>query len=126
MFTFLFLFSLAIGGLTFIAAKNDGPNQVEIKLILKSTYSNLISTIDNIKQLISLVFKDLIQTIVTKKEVSLEIERKIKVPQEVHKVEELAPKTIELNDYEPEEDIELKEFSSEVIEFIEQEENKAA
>ena len=125
MFNLLFLLILTIAGLTFIAALNDGPNQFEIRQLLKSSYSSLGTAIDNVRKLVFVVFKDIIQA-VTKKEISLGIKSNEEVTQKVEKYETSTENTLELSDFIPEEDVELKEFSSEVIDFIEQEENKVA
>ena len=138
MFQLFFLFSISIALLTVLALKNKGPNQAEIKIALSFMSANFKGLLLNIKTLLSLLIKDLIQN--PSKSNLIEIDPIIKNEKvndysetsTIDYLEEKESKEIsDTNQYSSSEgyafeDPVISEFSDEVVHLIEEEEEKAA
>ena len=116
MLTIFLLFSFSISTLTFLALKNKGPNQAEIKITLNFMWANFKAITRNIKTLLLLLIKDLFQN--NSKTSLINLQPNIDADEEDPSEEE-SFNTIE-------EDYAISEFSPELIQSIEEEENKAA
>ena len=126
MLLIFLLFSISIGALTLFSLKNDGPNKQELKLALSSMYSNFKSLMRSTKEFLLLLVKDIIQS---KSTDNSPIESS-------HRQDEvlISPSTtIQLSDNvddnlnpSSEEDLALNEFSPDVLQLIEEEEEKVA
>ena len=138
MFNLFFLFSISIAFLTFLSLKNKGPNQAEIKIALSFMSSNFRSLLFNIKTLLSLLIKDLLQnpsqnnlseiyTPVTNEKETLSNQSSINSYLEENNFKDISNEV----EYSPNEqaiieDPVISEFSDQVIQLIEEEEEKAA
>ena len=138
MFTVFFLFSISITFLTLLALKNKGPNQAEIKIALSFMSANLRSLTINIKTLLSLLIKDIlhnpsknnlskIDAIILNEKESLSNQISSNDYLEESHIKDISNE-IEYSTNEPAitEDPVISEFSEELIQLIEEEEEKAA
>ena len=138
MFNLFFLFSISIALLTLLALKNKGPNQAEIKIALSFMSSNFRSLLVNIKTLLSLLIKDVLQN-PSQNNLS-EIDSSVIKEKETLSNQSSTDGYLEENnfkemsnefEYSPNEqpiieDPVISEFSDQVIQLIEEEEEKAA
>ena len=138
MFTVFFLFSISITFLTLLALKNKGPNQAEIKIALSFMSANLRSLRINIKTLLSLLIKDIlhnpsknnlskIDAIILNEKESLSNQISSNDYLEESHIKDISNE-IEYSTNEPAitEDPVISEFSEELIQLIEEEEEKVA
>ena len=126
MFTIFCLFTISIGSLTLFALKSKSPNSAELKITLSFTSANFKSLLGNFKTLFLLLLKDLFQN--PAKSTVIEIKTKIDTDKEFSndQINNDTFKPDKTSSEDSNEDYILSEFSPEVIDLIEEEEQKAA
>ena len=126
MITAFFLLSISIGGLTLFALKNNGTYKSDIKITLDLMSKDFTSLVMNIKSLILLLIKDLIETSTTKKNTYFDTEQKdlSQNQNDLSPKEEIKSESTISNT--PDEDESISEFCPEVVQLIEEEEEKVA
>ena len=122
MFTIILLLTISIGSLTLFSLRTKSPNEAEIKITLNFMSSNCKALLKNIKTLLLLLLKDLTQD--SSKTTLIDLQGSA----EINKSSNLQEISIEEDNLleEIDEDPEISKFSEEVIQLIEEEENKAA
>ena len=124
MFTVFVLFGFSIGVLTFLALKNNGSNQAEIKITLSFMAANSKALFKNIKTLITLLIKDLFQSELSSNPIDIvhESSKQLIIQnEESNKIDSTINQFMDSN-----EDESINSFSPEVIEIIREEEEKVA
>ncbi len=124
MFTLFCLFSLSIGTLTLIALRNNGVHKPELKNTLNSMGSNFKALLGNLKTLLTLLIKDLFNN----SSISENSPLNIKQDAGSNIISEIQPKVldIESSNSNDDQDSRISEFCPEVMQLIEEEEEKAA
>jgi len=122
MFTIFLLLTISIGSLTLFSLRSKSPNEAEIKTTLNFMSSNFKALLKNIKTLLILLLKDLTQS--SSKETLIDIQSS-PVMSASSNLEEISIEEGNSSE-EIDEDPEISKFSKEVIQLIEEEENKAA
>ena len=123
MFTAFFLLSISIGVLTAFALKTKGPAQAELKITLKFMSANFKALMKNIQTLLLILLKDLVKP--SSEDAPITIKAKADQPSfEVSN--EIESINNEMETPLEDQDTGLSDFSPELIQFIEEEENKAA
>ena len=114
MLLIFFLFSFSIAGLTLFALKSEGKNQAEIEITLSFMASNSKALIKNFKNLLTLLIKDVLS------DLSIEKNKNTNKDLSNNLVNFENSKDFESND------LTLSEFSPNLMEIIEEEEEKIA
>tara|TARA_Y100001968_G_C19405578_1_gene743443 strand:- start:757 stop:1125 length:369 start_codon:yes stop_codon:yes gene_type:complete len=122
MFSIFLLLSIAITSLTVFSLKTKSQNAAEIKITLSFMSANFKALLKNIRSLLLLLLKDIAQT--PSEEEIINVQNQT----ELSSIEETQVSSDEINNSTeiPCDDSEIYEFSPEVVQLIEEEENKAA
>ena len=122
MFAIFFLLSIAITSLTVFSLRTKSQNAAEIKITLSFMSANFKALLKNIRTLLLLLLKDIAQAPSQEKIINVQSETKLSsIGTTQINSEEINNSTEILC-----EDSEISDFSPEVIQLIEEEENKAA
>ena len=122
MFTIFLRFSISIGVLTIFSLKNQSPNEAEIKITLSFMAANSKSLLKNIKTLLLLLLKDLFPKESKNPLINIESSSELNFQSTNQDSEEANHEKVSTVD----DDSAISGFSSQVIQLIEEEENKAA
>tara|TARA_Y100001968_G_scaffold304228_1_gene319076 strand:- start:110 stop:502 length:393 start_codon:yes stop_codon:yes gene_type:complete len=130
MLSILFLLSLSIGLLTLISFKSDSSNKEDLKNTLSLISKDLKSIFKNLKNLLLVVFKDLLNDSQDSIQLSNSIYSEEKAQEEKTNNNTTMNSINSLNQEEtsvPKDlDLAINEFSPEVIQIINEEEEKVA
>ena len=130
MLSILFLLSLSIGLLTVLSFNSNSANKEDLKNILSLISKDLKSIFKNLKKLLLVVFKDLLNDSQDSIQVSNSIYAEEKAEQEKTNPNITMTSINSLNQEEtsvPKDlDLAINEFSPEVIQIINEEEEKVA
>tara|TARA_B100000700_G_C14928074_1_gene800511 strand:+ start:860 stop:1273 length:414 start_codon:yes stop_codon:yes gene_type:complete len=124
MFNILFLFLITIAGLTLIAINNEGSSQKDLKIVLNMISQNSTDLLTNIKKLLLLLIKDIIEVKTIKSDgFSKENNSGTILPSFESEFSETSIDEVSI---EADVDCALNQFSPEVVQVIDLEEEKVA